>query len=1252
MYQDMKKLYCWPNKKADIATYVSKCLTCAKVKAEHQRPSGLLVQPKIPEWKWDNITMDFVTKLPKSSQGYDTIWVIVDRLTKSAIFTPIRETDPMDRLARIYLKEVITRHGIPISIISDRDPRVHNTFHVSNLKKCHPDEPLAVLLDGLHFDDKLHFVEEPVEIVNHEVKWLNRSQIPLVKVQWNSKRGPEFTWEREDQFRKKYPHLFAKTASSSSVASDDLRGALFVIYLIFAHSRGSVSTRYKGYIGGLVLGCHTKDMAALCFGNFMCLNQYLYTMADVNVNALASQAPTMHHPCILMIKSCLTSDGCQYEKATATLIDFTASSTIPSIYIQQFWDTIRYDKSASANSSAGATHQLGSGNISSLAWEHITGSGKTTLEVGMDRTFNSQQSFPKLDAASAIKFLKLNAFKSQHSSPKLDVHSESSSFLFLCFFLTSLGKIPVNSGNPWSSILRSHWRTMWSVTSRSGIVTRAHIDYAERIWEEFTQSIHTFIDNKRNLAQHTYGKKKATLIAILSIRFTKLIIYHLQRKHNFYPRPDSPLHLPNEEPILRYLKFSAKGTKREVFGMPIPGSLITADIQEASYYQEYLAKVAKHQRYLAGKTWSDLDSPALKPTKTAMKPKPIAPKADPRLSISKPVSTKQPEPKSAPAKTQGKKRKLTTEISDKPSKSMKSRPGLVSKKHKPLSSLRSVDESVAEDVPTKEPQFDDEEANVQRALDESLKSIGAGKGQRKGQARPDPGAQDEGQAGSNTDEQTKGHARPDPGNAEATQPMPSHVVHAKSDRKHMDLDVADVSTQPPPEQMDEGFTAMAYLKVQENLKLTVEEQVLLEEPASSSGTLSSLQHLTKDLSFGDLFFSNKPSGADNDKATAETEAELMVSITIQQDMSSIPPMTTPIINLISRRKSPKVHQLLKATAIETTTTTTTTILPPPSQQQQSTADAMIMKRIGKLEHIMANRIQENKRLEQRLDSHGARLYTLEQLDIPPPADIKEILHQHMWETDSYKSHEDHMQLYEALEKSMNRDHSEELTKDLAEARKKKKKSRESPNTPPGFPPHQPPPPPPPTDLQMDDDMAPDEQAQSSDDENIRSAHIPKMWIEEECKYDIVVMYGISHWWFQSNDSTLIDTHLKTRHLVIRQRIEDFQLGIESYQTQLNLTKPRWDATGFEYKHNYTEHITGSGKTTLEVGMDRTFNSQQSSPKLDAAFAIKFLELNALKSNQSSLKLDVHSESSSFLFLCFFLTSLHLPIMSLSCPLEN
>ncbi|GKC12584.1 hypothetical protein Tco_1009366 [Tanacetum coccineum] len=97
--------------------------------------------------------------------------------------------------------------------------RVHNTFHVSNLKKCYADEPLAVLYDGLHIDDKFHFVEEPVEIMDREVKRLRQSRVPIVKVRWNSRRGPEFTWEREDQFWKKYPHLFTKTAPSSSAAS-------------------------------------------------------------------------------------------------------------------------------------------------------------------------------------------------------------------------------------------------------------------------------------------------------------------------------------------------------------------------------------------------------------------------------------------------------------------------------------------------------------------------------------------------------------------------------------------------------------------------------------------------------------------------------------------------------------------------------------------------------------------------------------------------------------------------------------------------------------------------------------------------------------------------------------------------------------------------------------------------------------------------------------------------------------------------
>nr|GFC30966.1 putative reverse transcriptase domain-containing protein [Tanacetum cinerariifolium] len=109
--------------KADITTYVSKCLTCANVKAEHQNPSGLLQQPEILVWKWERIKMDFIIKLPRTPSGYDSIWVIIDRLTKSAHFISINEKFKMERLTRLYLKEIVCRHRVPVLIISDRDPR-------------------------------------------------------------------------------------------------------------------------------------------------------------------------------------------------------------------------------------------------------------------------------------------------------------------------------------------------------------------------------------------------------------------------------------------------------------------------------------------------------------------------------------------------------------------------------------------------------------------------------------------------------------------------------------------------------------------------------------------------------------------------------------------------------------------------------------------------------------------------------------------------------------------------------------------------------------------------------------------------------------------------------------------------------------------------------------------------------------------------------------------------------------------------
>nr|GEV57761.1 putative reverse transcriptase domain-containing protein [Tanacetum cinerariifolium] len=186
---------CLNNRK--IATYVSKCLTCAKTAA-----------------------------------GQDIIWVIVDRLTKSAHFLPMREDDTLEKLMRQYLKEVVSRHGVPVLIISDRDGKFTSHFWKSLNKALgtrldmsttyHPetdDEPLAIPLVEIQVDDKLNFIEEPIEIMDRDVKRLKQSRIPIVSVRWNFMRGPKFTWEHEDQMQKKYPHLFPNFAPMADTTS-------------------------------------------------------------------------------------------------------------------------------------------------------------------------------------------------------------------------------------------------------------------------------------------------------------------------------------------------------------------------------------------------------------------------------------------------------------------------------------------------------------------------------------------------------------------------------------------------------------------------------------------------------------------------------------------------------------------------------------------------------------------------------------------------------------------------------------------------------------------------------------------------------------------------------------------------------------------------------------------------------------------------------------------------------------------------
>nr|GEV58864.1 hypothetical protein [Tanacetum cinerariifolium] len=541
-------------------------------------------------------------------------------------------------------------------------------------------------------------------------------------------------------------------------------------------------------------------------------------------------------------------------------------------------------------------------------------------------------------------------------------------------------------------------------------------------------------------------------------RIDDQILPHIRwRKHKFHPRPDSSLHLPNEEHVLGYLKFSAKGTKREVFRMPIPSNLITANIQGEPYYQEYLEKVAKHQRYLVSKQGSDPDSPALKPAKATKKSKPSAPKADLRPPVTKPALSQQPEPKPAP-----------TELSNKTTQAHQ------------LSKV--VDESVVEGIPEKEPRVDNEEADVQRALEESLKSIydapwgplppvvirepESGKYQLllETPKKKSPADQfifqrrtstptgsfghdkssslyaglgltdsevesDKDVYGIDARVSDEGQAGPNP----ASQPLPNLVVHAGRNLKHMDLEVIDVLTQLQPEQMDEGFTATAYPKVQENLKLTVEE-------------------LT----------------------TAETKAESMVSVTIQQDTSAIPPMTTPIVDLTSRPDSPNVSKAMD----EIVTDAVDWAIQAPLQNRFKDLPEADMK------EILHQRITEKKKKRHdspktppgspphqsppppppagpSVTSRSPRASRSSQVPPPPPLPPS-----------TNQKGQPHGST--ALSSSKTAASAEYKAWTTTDTRLRLSVSST------------------PKDLQMEDDMAPDAQVHSLNDEDIRNAHIPKV----------------------------------------------------------------------------------------------------------------------------------------------------------------
>ncbi|GKA75004.1 hypothetical protein Tco_0781382, partial [Tanacetum coccineum] len=815
---------------------------------------------------------------------------------------------------------------------------------------------------------------------------------------------------------------------------------------------------------------------------------------------------------------------------------FTASSTIPAIYIQQFWDTIRFDSKAGSYKC-----QLDE------QWFNLT---QDTLRDALQITpvDNNRAFSSPLTPDTLVEFVNKLGY------PKEVMHLSNvttndmfqpwrapSTIINLCLTGKTFG-----FKRPRAPVLQILW----------GIVNRAHIDYAERMCKIYSNTIHTFTEDQKEVGTtHSMGRESNSY-PYPKYQFTKLIIFHLQRCKTFHPRPDSPLHLPTEEPVLGHLKFSAKGSKREVFGMSIPNELINNVIREANYYDAYLEKVAKHQRYIAGEELSELESPAPKPAKPIKQAKP---KATKQQTVSK---TKAKKSKPAPAKPKEKKRKPVSESSEAQPLAKRAKAGKVVKKRSVKSSKQLVDEFVDEGVPAAKPSLEDtEEAILQKVLEESLTDayptqrgplppVGEGKGKEKvGEeqaaqvllnlqtpkkkssaeqyifqrrshvptetaGREDStslyaelglygsdtesdeempsvvrsGAQDEGQAGSDPGTRDEGQAGPNPDDVAESLPLPTPCVLAGPNLEHSDVEITDPSSQPQPEHMDEGFTATAYPDVQENLKLTVAEQMIPEEPVSSTGTLSSLQHLAKDFSFGDQFLNDKPSEADNEKTTADTEAESMVSVTIQQDTSIIPPMTSPVIDLVTRPDSPNVHWPLPTT---TTTTaappppTTTTTLPLPPQPQQGSSDSILIKRMGELEQHIADLVEENQALETRLDKQGNRIHKMETMDWPkmireqtvefiesqeidrkieesvkqvvissvkhamraplrarfkdlPTSDMKEILLQRMLEENYDKGHANHRVAYEALQDSIRHDEVEDFDVDKAQEETKKK----------------------------------------------------------------------------------------------------------------------------------------------------------------------------------------------------------------------
>ncbi|GJU76634.1 hypothetical protein Tco_1273704 [Tanacetum coccineum] len=822
---------------------------------------------------------------------------------------------------------------------------------------------------------------------------------------------------------------------------------------------------------------------------------------------------------------------------------FTASASVPAICIQQFWNTLTYEAKTGAYSfQLDETRFVLDANLL-----------REALEITPIDQANQFVSPPSGDA--------IMDFVNELGYPEV-IHFVS--------------RMAVNNlYQPWRAILSMINQCLTGKTSGHdrprylvlqilwNINTSSNVDFAELMWEEFIQAIQTFLTDKANLGSPTKKGRKDKPHVILYCRFTKLIICHLGRIHNIHQRSTSPFQLAEEDLRLGNLKFIPKG-------------------EEDEHDQKVTAEKEGKK-----KTASAKQPKSKSATEKSSKPAPHKPNL--QRNQSKPSTAKPPKPKPA-----------------KPIPLQKTGKGKVTKVCNVKSSFQLVDEpneEPAQPEPEPEPEQEGEDYDMERAIQMSLESFQAeGHAHVGGVEIQEPVAEairpllvvEDVDILENIKETIveldQDHAELDLGETHESQPPLEQVLMDK-DQAGPDPGISRVALSgPDPKPTHNEFMANLYPKVQESLKFPADEHVILEDPLSSTGTLSSMKNLEDAYAIGDQFINDKSTDDEPGKLNVESEVVSMVTVPIYQASSLVPPLSTPKLSDLEQKNK----------NLDNTT--------------QNLGSRVFTLELRDLPYKIDEIVRENLKKAVQIALQAPLRDRFRDL---PKADMKEMLHQRMFEIDSDLSNKKWhdsgasgssqppalqsfswkmsnirdvpsssskqqsatlelvwvipdtknnwanalVSMYQALAENSLLEKTGDMQTFMNWYCQKVGKTELTQADIEG------------QDYEVVKAFYPDvgcRQALSISKMKAARYHdfrlellIPEhMWIDDVYTYDISASYGISHWWFNCK-KFYID-----RHTGYSSR-KTSQLGIESYQKQLNLTKPKWDVKGFEYKHDYT-----------------------------------------------------------------------------------